>query len=133
MCIRDRPGLLDGSAQAVPQDLSKGAYFGGRRAEDGRIDWTQDAKRVHDLVRAVAPPYPGAFTQLDGKRLRVLRTRVLPDTVPRGAPVLQARAGRLVAHCADGRLLHLLECELDGAPFTAAQLGARSIALGGDR
>lgn len=131
---RALPRLIDGSAKAVPQDLSKGTYFGGRNAEDGRIDWTQDAQRIHDLVRAVAPPYPGAFTQLEGKRLRVLRTRLPADSGPRGAtPVLQAQAGRLVAHCADGRLLHLLECELDGEPFTAAHLGGRSIALGGDR
>ena len=131
---RALPRLLDGSAKPIPQDLSQGAYFGGRKPEDGRIDWTQGAKQIHDLVRAVAPPYPGAFTQVEGKRLRVLRTRVLPG--PGGSGVtamLQAEAGRLVAHCADGALLHLLECEMEGAPFTAGHLGGKRIALGGDR
>ena len=56
---RSLPGLVDGSAVLRAQDLSKGSYFGGRRPEDGRIDWGQPAKRIHDLVRAVAPPYPG--------------------------------------------------------------------------
>lgn len=60
------PALLAGRAQAVKQDLSKGAYFGGRKAEDGTIDWSQSAQAIHNLVRAVAPPYPGATTQLQG-------------------------------------------------------------------
>jgi len=51
----------------VKQDLSKGAYFGGRKAEDGIIDWSQSALEIHNLVRAVAPPYPGAMTQIMGK------------------------------------------------------------------
>ena len=60
---RSLPGLVDGSAVLRPQDLSRGSYFGGRKPEDGRIDWSQSAKRIHDLVRAVAPPYPGASGQ----------------------------------------------------------------------
>ncbi|MEP7260872.1 MAG: formyltransferase, partial [Usitatibacter sp.] len=59
--VMDRalPRLLDGSVRPVPQDLQAGSYYGGRKPEDGRIDWTQPARRIHDLVRAVAPPYPG--------------------------------------------------------------------------
>src|SRR5207245_6804252 len=72
---RSLPKLADGSAVLRAQDRFKGGYFGGRRPEDGRIDWSAPAKRVHDLVRAVAPPYPGAFTEVEGTRLRVLRTR----------------------------------------------------------
>src|SRR6266702_2625464 len=64
---RSLPKLADGSAVLRAQDLSKGGYFGGRGPEDGRIDWSSSAKRVHDLVRAVAPPYPGAFTEVDRK------------------------------------------------------------------
>jgi methionyl-tRNA formyltransferase len=127
---RALPGLLDGSARAVAQDLTQGAYFGARKPEDGRIDWSQGARAIHDLVRAVAPPYPGAFTDLQGERLRVLRTRVLPEPGRRGAALLRAEGGRLVAQCADGARLLFLECEMGGAPFTAQHLGGRSIPLG---
>jgi methionyl-tRNA formyltransferase len=68
---RSLPALRDGTAVARPLDLSKGSYFGGRRPEDGRIDWSADAARIYDLVRAVTHPYPGAFTELDGRRLYV--------------------------------------------------------------
>lgn len=112
------PRLLDGSAKAVRQDLSKGSYFGGRRPEDGKIDWSQNALTIHNLVRAVAPPYPGAYTTLAGRPMRILRT--LPDPARRtapGAPGFSCRAGRCDAQCADGGILRVLAFELDGEPM----------------
>jgi len=131
---RSLPGLIDGSAVLRPQDLSRGSYFGGRRPEDGRIDWSQSAKHIHDLVRAVAPPYPGAFTEAEGKRLRVLRTRLLPRRdSPRAPAFLHAEAGRCVVACADGGALEMLELELDGKPLSAQEfanrIGARRVAM----
>ena len=43
-----------------------GLVFRAPPPEDGRIDWRASARQIHDLVRAVAPPFPGAFT--DGER-----------------------------------------------------------------
>jgi len=131
---RSLPGLLDGSAALRAQDLSRGSYFGGRKPEDGRIDWSRPARRIHDLVRAVAPPYPGAFTEFEGRRLRVLRTRLLPRRDPAGAQAfLQAEGGRCLAACADGGVLELLELELDGEPLSAQEfahrIGSRRVAM----
>jgi methionyl-tRNA formyltransferase len=115
---RTLPKLIDGRANAVPQELARGSYFGGRKPDDGRIDWTQPGKRIHDLVRAVAPPYPGAFSEVLGKRLRVLRTRCLPDRAPREPATLASDSwGRLVVRCADGTTLQILEAELEGQPL----------------
>jgi methionyl-tRNA formyltransferase len=113
---RALPALLDGTAVPRPQDLGAGSYFGGRRPEDGRIDWTQGARAVHDLVRAVAPPYPGAFTGLGTARVRVLRTWWSdPPPLPPAAPgTLAASAGRAWACCGDGRWLELREIEIAG-------------------
>jgi len=109
------PGLLAGTAKLTVQDLSQGGYFGGRRSEDGRIDWRQSAKDIHNLVRAVAPPYPGAFSLLDGKPLRILRTLVEPDRVPRVPyPAFYSENGRCYAVCGDGKVLRVLAFELDG-------------------
>ena len=63
---RALPLLIAGSAPRLKQDLTQGSYFGGRKPEDGCIDWNCSAQRVHDLVRGVAPPYPGAFTRVAG-------------------------------------------------------------------
>ena len=123
---RSLPKLIDGSAVLRAQDLSRGSYFGGRSPEDGRIDWSAPAKRIHDLVRAVAPPYPGAFTEVEGKRLSVLRTR--RDERKSDAPAsafLFSEGGRCYASCADGGVLELLELELDNGPLSAQEFAAR--------
>jgi methionyl-tRNA formyltransferase len=127
---RSVPRLLDGTAKLVPQDLAAGSYFGGRKPEDGRIDWSRPAREIHDLVRAVAPPYPGAFTSLGGQRLRVLRTRLLPLRTAPGRPVLEVDGvGQLVARCADGGRLAILESDIDGLPFTARHVGPQTLPL----
>ena len=59
------PSLIQGNIPRKHNELQKGSYFGGRKPADGQIHWNQTAKQVHDLVRAVAPPYPGAFTDYD--------------------------------------------------------------------
>ncbi len=123
---RSLPRLIDGTAALTPQDLAAGNYCGARRPEDGRIDWTRPAREIHDLVRAVAPPYPGAFADLGAKRLRLLRTHRLGERLAPGKASLAVdSAGRLVARCADGQTLHLIECDLDGLPLRADNLRER--------
>lgn len=68
---RQLDALLQGRAPRRPQEESQATYFGGRGPEDGRIDWRLDARRVFDLVRAVTHPYPGAFTELRGRRFYI--------------------------------------------------------------
>lgn len=121
------PGLIDGSAGAVPLDLASGSYFGRRRPEDGRIDWTRSAWDIHNLIRAVAPPYPGASTTLDGRPLRLLRSyfRGEPARHRDKLPRFYAEAGALYVDCRDGRRFRVLAAELDGAPLTAAAFEAR--------
>ena len=130
------PALVAGTAPRVPQDLAAGRYFGGRRPEDGTIDWNRDAAAVHNLVRAVAPPYPGAFTTVGGVAARVLRTRVVSTaTPPTLTPTLEARDGRLLAHCGGGGTLAVLALEIAGAavdaPALAARFGSAPASLGG--
>jgi methionyl-tRNA formyltransferase len=107
---RSLPKLIAGSAAARPLDLSQGSYFGRRRPEDGRIDWRAGARAIHDLVRAVAPPFPGAFTEVNGVRLEVLNTRIEPGPLhhPERAPCLYAEGNDWYADCTDGRRLKIL-------------------------
>lgn len=65
------PRLLDGSAPRIVQDHSKATYFGGRKPEDGIIDWSKSAREIYNLIRAVTWPYPGAFTYLNGKKIMI--------------------------------------------------------------
>ena len=131
---RALPRLVDGTASFTTQDLSRGGYFRGRKTDDGRVDWSRGAREIHDLVRAVAPPYPGAFTLLDGTRLRILRSRLMEKGGADGPPTLAAEGEYLVARCADGGLLRIIDWDLDGrerdvAAFTS-RFGASPVRLG---
>ncbi|MDD5330291.1 MAG: formyltransferase [Sulfuricella sp.] len=120
------PGLIAGSARYLPQDLNQGGYFGGRRPEDGKIDWLQSAQAIHNLVRAVAPPYPGADTLLAGRRMRVLKTLLEPERKGRGqGAVFYCKNGRCYADCGDGGVLRILAFELDGRAANADEFKAR--------
>jgi len=63
------PRLVAGTADRIPMDLAAGSYFGGRKPEDGRIDWAKGAVQIYNLIRGVTHPYPGAFTELNGKKI----------------------------------------------------------------
>jgi len=95
---RQIDALLAGTAPRIPQDERQASYFGGRKPEDGRIDWARPAQDIVNLVRAVSEPYPGAFSHVDGKRLFVWRARAVagngaPGTVLSAEPPVIA-AGR---------------------------------------
>lgn len=123
---RSVPALVAGTAARLPQNLGAGSYFGGRKPADGRIDWNQCATRVHNLVRGVAPPYPGAFTALGGGTLRILRTAVEPGRMAWGdPPAIYAFGDACFAVCADSTTLRILEMEFEGKPFTARDFLAR--------
>ncbi len=119
------PALLAGKPPRTKQDLSKGGYFGGRKAEDGVIVWSQSAQQIHNLVRAVAPPYPGATTQLLGKPMRILQT-LLTDCTAAGKepPAFYVKEGKAYAICGSG-VLRMIRFELDGIEMNAAEFAAK--------
>ncbi len=111
------PGIMDGDVKLIEQNLSQGSYFSGRKAEDGRINWQQSATQMHNLIRAVAPPYPGAFAEIAGKTLRFLRSRVIDAKPTHQQPCLYFAENRLRAELADRSVLEILQAECDGKPL----------------
>ncbi len=65
------PKLRAGKAPRTPQDHQQATYYGGRRPEDGLIDWSRSATAIYNLVRAVTKPYPGAFTWVGDRKLLI--------------------------------------------------------------
>jgi methionyl-tRNA formyltransferase len=113
---RSLPRLIAGTASRQALDLSQGSYFGRRAPEDGRIDWQRSARRIHDLVRAVAPPFPGAFTDVAGMRVGILETRVDVTPAAAAAPRLYFDTGAWYADCCDGKRLKILQLAVNGEP-----------------
>ncbi|MGZ8967533.1 MAG: methionyl-tRNA formyltransferase, partial [Gallionella sp.] len=118
------PALLAGRASATKQDLSLGGYFGGRKAADGVINWSQSAREIHNLVRAVAPPYPGATTMLLGKPMRILQTLVSKCNAAGEPPSFYVKDGKAFAICGQG-VLRVVSFELEGIEMSAQQFAAQ--------
>lgn len=108
---RALPAMKSGHTPKRPNRLADGSYFSGRKPEDGRIDFGKPASAVYNLIRAVAPPYPGAFTDIGGRRFIVAQARRLEAAaVPAGLqPGLHVVDGRIVAICGDGGALRVLQ------------------------
>jgi methionyl-tRNA formyltransferase len=115
--------LKAGTAPRRPQDEALATKFPRRRPDDGLIDWSQSAKRVHDLVRAVTHPFPGAFTNVfGGGRTIIWKTR-LPnlgahDTFP---GQVRREEGRLFVACGDDRYVEILSLQREGGPIAQAR------------
>ncbi len=97
---RQLDNLLAGRAPRRAQDESAARYFGGRKPEDGRIDWSRDGRTVFNLVRAVTHPYPGAFTDFSNGRLVVWSAKPLAGNARTPGEVVSVDPLRIAA--ADG-------------------------------
>jgi methionyl-tRNA formyltransferase len=103
---RQIDALLSGTARETPQDESQATYFGGRKPEDGRINWAQGSLQIFNLIRAVTDPYPGAFADVGGSRLMVWwAEHESPDAIGRrGKPGEVLSVSPLVVATGDGAL-----------------------------
>lgn len=110
------PSLLKGEVPRRPNNLAEGSYFGGRKPEDGRIDWQQSAAQVYNLIRAVAPPYPGAFcdaeTAKGTERVTINAARRLDALFDPGfaqKPGIYRLGSKVIGVCGDKMALELIE------------------------
>jgi methionyl-tRNA formyltransferase len=116
------PRLESATFERTPQ-TGVSSYYGGRRPEDGLIDWKADAGEIYNLTRAVTHPYPGAYTLLDGKRLFIWKALPKDGTVE-GRPGAIVSTRPLVIKAGRGLVavesLQIEgEVEIDAATFIA--------------
>lgn len=136
LLTRTVEAIRGGRAPRAPQDEARATYAPKLSKEDGRIDWTSSAERVHNRVRGFLP-WPGCYcTALDRKRepeiLRILRTRAESGG---GAPgqVLDLGAEGPLAAAGEGAL-RLLEVQPPGGrPMSGADYARGRPLRTGDR
>jgi methionyl-tRNA formyltransferase len=119
-------GLEDGELAAVPQPADGVSLAPKLTPDDVRVDWRAPSLRVDRLVRA-ATPAPGAWTTLDGARVRlgpVARTDAEP--LPPGA--LRVTKNEVLAGTAD-RPVRLGEVRAEGKRPMPAADWARGLRL----
>ncbi len=122
------PPYLRGVLAAVPQRSEDAVHAPILKREDGRLDFSRSASELERRIRAF-DPWPGSFTAIGGRALKVHRARVesatgAPGEVLSIAPVLEVACGR-------GSLV-LLEVQPEGKRSMSAQefLAGHPIAIG---
>ena len=139
------PLIHGGRMPRRPQDHAAATVMPRRRPEDGVVDWTRSTKQLHDWVRALTHPYPGAFTTLAGRRVWIWkaspwRTELGGFAADRLRPGMWRQEGtppRLLAGTGDGELsLERVQLdgeeELDGLAFATRHVPPGGLVAGGE-
>ena len=118
------PSLLEQSAPRIVQDHLQATYTVKRMPQDNRIDWRAPTRQTYDLIRAVTKPYPGAFTYLADRLVRVWSADYVPDEkqyagiIPGRVAEVRAGIGTVVL-TGDGSLL-LRKVQVDDGEVACA-------------
>ncbi|MGK3992665.1 methionyl-tRNA formyltransferase [Sorangium sp. So ce1024] len=117
---------VDGELALTPQDHAAATHAPLLKKEDGRIRWDRGARQVHDHIRGMTS-WPGAFTTVEGKALKVLAARVESEAATGEAPpgtVVMASRGVVIVACGAGAI-QILRAQAEGRkPLAAADLVA---------
>jgi methionyl-tRNA formyltransferase len=136
LLVRTLAELCAGGIHPRPQENSLATYAPILTKEDGRIDWSNPAQQIHDLIRGFQP-WPGAHTSFRGQSLHLWRSRLVPAQMvhqstrdlPPGA-LLQKHG--VFAVGGDGAVLELLEVQLEGRKKMPAEVFANGQRIGSD-
>lgn len=116
-------GFETQSLTRTPQDHTRATAFPARTPADGQVRWSEPARSIHNLVRAVAAPYPGAFTRLDARTVTIWRTRPTDrDDAAAPGTILSVQDGVPTVQCGQGSLALLQTDAGDGPWVCGAQL-----------
>lgn len=102
------PAFVSGNVAKIPQSSlsEKSSYFGKRTPEMGRIDFSQSARQIRNLVRAVSRPFNGAFFDINGKRFTLWRVDVAPnESDAKTGEILEQSPALLKIAATDGTLV----------------------------
>jgi methionyl-tRNA formyltransferase len=121
-------GLGEGSLRPTAQDHARATLAPLLKKEDGRVDWAQPARVLACRARGFFP-WPGAFTEHDGRQLKLLRVRDAPagESAAPGT-VLEVGTGGIRVACGHASALVLLEVQAESRramPASAWAAGAR--------
>jgi methionyl-tRNA formyltransferase len=124
--------VAQGKLAPREQDDARATLAPMVKKEEGAIDWRRPAIEIERAVRAFTP-WPSAFTELDGKRLKILAASVEDRSATEPGTILRASDGIFSIATGSGRL-RLLEVQLEGKRrLPAAQFLAGTKVREGDR
>lgn len=121
------PTILNGTFSETAQDESKASCFGRRTPEDGRLDWSKPARQLHNLVRAVTDPWPGAYSFAGVSKFIVWKSRVRDD-IPAARPGTVVSVSPLIVSCGE-QALEIVTGQTDNGLYVQGTQLAQSLGL----
>jgi len=106
------------------QDLNQGSYYGGRRPEDGRINWEKSADEIYNLIRGVTDPYPGAFAFLDNNEKIIIwwaQPAVMIQAAIPGKLIIKDKEALVQT---DRNAIKLIDIEIQGKRLKGEQISS---------
>ena len=122
--------LAAGELTPQPQNDAEATQAPPLTKDMARFDFTQSAAHIHNWVRGMNP-WPAAFFELDGKKVKVLESRVAPNA--RSAPAGTVLALKpLPIACGEGALQLLTVTPEGGKPMAGTAWAAGRRLKAGD-
>lgn len=120
LLIRTLDQLLENKIMPQPQPFSSEDKHAPKiHTEDCRLDFNQTATQVHNRIRGLSP-FPGAFTTLSGKTLKIYRTRVNVSSTKTPGTITTDNKNQFLIHCKEGSI-EVLELQLEGKKRMAVE------------
>jgi methionyl-tRNA formyltransferase len=114
-------GVENGKIAATPQDGSQATLAPPLKKEDGRIDWSLDARAIYNRIRGLQP-WPGAFTTFRGKNCQIWGKPLKPVAAG-GMPgiMLPTKEDGLLVICGGASVLRVDHVQLEGRKRVTAE------------
>jgi methionyl-tRNA formyltransferase len=119
--------IVQGNCPRIPQEAELVTLAPSLPPEIGALDWTRPAADLHNLVRGVTPK-PGAYTLVQGKRLKVWRTEVVEMAAGQPGTIESVGTGGITINTSQGAL-RLREVQPESKGRMAADAWARGARL----
>lgn len=124
---QELPKLRAGDIRLTPQDENKASYYGRRTPADGELHWHRPARELHNLVRAVTQPYPGAFSFAGDRKLTVWKSHWLAQQSDKQPGTILSQEPLRIA-CGEG-VLEILAGQAEGGLYVRGAQLARELGL----
>lgn len=104
--------IAKGDFQSVPQNDLFSSHAPKIHHQDGHIDWRRSSESIYNLIRGLSP-YPGAWTLIDNKELKIFKSKMLPPKEDSSPGKIEVDGKTLTIQTKDGKLV-ILEVQLSG-------------------
>lgn len=104
--------IMNGTAARLPQDETAATYAPRLKKEDGRIQWDQACHLIINLIRGLSS-LPGAYTILDGKKLKIFRAQTEIAKIAEAPGTIVQRKDKGMAVAVRDGYIHLLDVQME--------------------